>query len=72
MRKPKHDSKAPGCSGACCLRVEDMGVDIGGAGILQEVNFHLHCGRIVALIGPNGAGKSSQMCIRDRAMSARS
>lgn len=59
MRKPKHDSKAPGCSGACCLRVEDMGVDIGGADILQHVNFHLHCGRIVALIGPNGAGKSS-------------
>ena len=59
MRKPKHEIQGAGCAGACCLRVEHLGVDIGGADILRDVNFHLHCGQIVALIGPNGAGKSS-------------
>lgn len=48
-----------GCAGLCCLRVDHLGVDMGGAEILQDVSFHLHCGEIVALIGPNGAGKSS-------------
>ena len=59
MRKPKHEIQGAGCAGACCLRVEHLGVDMGGADILRDVNFHLHCGQIVALIGPNGAGKSS-------------
>lgn len=59
MRKPKHEIQGAGCAGACCLRVEHLGVDMGGADILRDVSFHLHCGQIVALIGPNGAGKSS-------------
>ena len=59
MRKPKHEIQGAGCAGACCLRVERLGVDMGGADILRDVSFHLHCGQIVALIGPNGAGKSS-------------
>lgn len=55
-----HRHKAgPGCSGTCCLNIQELGVDIGGEEILQHVSFHLHCGEIVALIGPNGAGKSS-------------
>jgi zinc transport system ATP-binding protein len=32
---------------------------MGSDQILHNVNFHLHCGELVALIGPNGAGKSS-------------
>lgn len=59
MRKPKHEIQGAGCAGACCLRVERLGVDMGGTDILRDVSFHLHCGQIVALIGPNGAGKSS-------------
>ncbi|MBU5434573.1 metal ABC transporter ATP-binding protein [Pseudoflavonifractor sp. MSJ-37] len=57
MSVQKH--QGAGCAGACCLKLEGMGVDIGGAPILHDVSFHLHCGEIVALIGPNGAGKSS-------------
>ena len=59
MRIQKHKDAGAGCTGACCLKIEGLGVDIGGDAILRDVNFHLHCGEIVALIGPNGAGKSS-------------
>ena len=47
------------CGDACCLRVQDLKVTIGGATILSDVNMHVHCGQLVAVIGPNGAGKST-------------
>lgn len=47
------------CGDACCLRVQNLNVRIGGDKILQNVNMHVHCGQMVALIGPNGAGKST-------------
>ena len=47
------------CGDSCCLRVENLSVKIGDSSILQNVNFHLHCGQLMALIGPNGAGKST-------------
>ena len=47
------------CEHACCLKIEDLSVKIGGEAILTDVNLHMHCGQIVALIGPNGAGKST-------------
>lgn len=48
-----------GCGHSCCLRIEDLGVTIGGSTILQDINIHAHCGEMIALIGPNGAGKST-------------
>lgn len=59
MKFPKHDQSAPGCSGTCCLRIDNLSVKLEEDTILQNITFHLHCGEIVALIGPNGAGKSS-------------
>ena len=47
------------CGDSCCLRVQNLSVKIGDNTILQNVNFHLHCGQLMALIGPNGAGKST-------------
>lgn len=47
------------CGDSCCLRVQNLSVEIGGDKILQDVNLHVHCGEMVALIGPNGAGKST-------------
>ena len=47
------------CGHCCCLRVENLNVEIGENSILKDVNLHVHCGQMVALIGPNGAGKST-------------
>lgn len=56
MRTSLHGS---GCGDSCCLRVQDLSVQIGNDHILKNVNLHVHCGELVALIGPNGAGKST-------------
>lgn len=59
MRPDKHHGNQAGCHGACCLRVENLSIKLGSDVILHDVNFHMHCGELIALIGPNGAGKSS-------------
>ena len=48
-----------GCGDACCLRIQNLNIQIGNDKILENVNMHVHCGEMVALIGPNGAGKST-------------
>lgn len=47
------------CSHSCCLRIQNLSVQIGAETILKDVNMHMHCGEMIALIGPNGAGKST-------------
>ncbi len=47
------------CSHSCCLRIQNLSVQIGTETILKDVNMHIHCSELVALIGPNGAGKST-------------
>lgn len=47
------------CHHSCCLRIQDLSVQIGSDNILNDINMHVHCGEMVALIGPNGAGKST-------------
>ena len=56
MRKAVHGGA---CGDACCLRVQNLTVDIGSDRVLDNLNMHIHCGQLVALIGPNGAGKST-------------
>lgn len=41
------------------LRVEGLGLQIGGATILKDVNLDIPEGAIVGVIGPNGAGKTT-------------
>ena len=48
-----------GCDSACCLRLTNVGIAIGGQPIVKDVTMHIHCGEMVALIRPNGAGKST-------------
>lgn len=55
MSVRKHDNLfGSGCDRSCCLKVAHLGVSMGDQVILEDVNFHLHCGEITALIGPNG------------------
>ena len=56
MRRINHGGS---CGDSCCLRIQDLSVQIGSDRILRDVNLHIHCGQMVALIGPNGAGKST-------------
>lgn len=56
MKTSLHGS---GCGDSCCLKVQNLSVQIGSDHILKDVNLHVHCGELVALIGPNGAGKST-------------
>lgn len=45
--------------GLHCIKVNHMGVSLGGQVILEDINLHIHCGSINAIIGKNGAGKST-------------
>jgi len=56
MRASNHGSS---CGDSCCLKLQNVSVQIGKDSILKDVTMHVHCGEMVALIGPNGAGKST-------------
>ena len=45
--------------GACCTKLLNFGVKLGGNVILENINLHMHCGELTALIGPNGCGKTT-------------
>jgi branched-chain amino acid transport system ATP-binding protein len=41
------------------LRIEGLGLQIGGATILKDVELEVQPGTLVGVIGPNGAGKTT-------------
>lgn len=45
--------------GLHCIKINHLGVTIGGQEILADINLHIHCGTLNAVIGKNGAGKST-------------
>lgn len=45
--------------GLHCIKVNHLGVQMGEQVILEDINFHIHCGTLTAIIGKNGAGKST-------------
>lgn len=45
--------------GLHCIKVNHLGVTLGGQEILKDINLHIHCGSLNAIIGRNGAGKST-------------
>ncbi len=41
------------------LEVRGLSVEVGGKGVLHDVNMQVRAGQTVALFGPNGSGKTS-------------
>jgi zinc transport system ATP-binding protein len=41
------------------LEIKNLSINLGGIDVLENINFSLEKGEIVALVGPNGAGKST-------------
>jgi len=45
--------------GLHCIKASNITVRKGRQVIIENINLHIHCGKITALIGRNGAGKST-------------
>ncbi len=45
--------------GLHCIQMKGISVKDGNRAIIENINLHIHCGKITALIGRNGAGKST-------------
>lgn len=45
--------------GLHCLQMKNISVHDGAQTIIEDVNLHIHCGKITVVIGKNGAGKST-------------
>lgn len=45
--------------GLHCIKINHLGVTLGGQEILRDINLHIHCGSLNVVIGRNGAGKST-------------
>ena len=56
--KDKCDTRNGAC-GFHCIKVNNLGVKIGPQTILDNINLHIHCGKLTAIIGKNGTGKST-------------
>jgi ABC-type Mn2+/Zn2+ transport system ATPase subunit len=48
-----------GPCGLHCIKINHIGVTIGEQVIIEDVNLHIHCGKLTFIIGKNGAGKST-------------
>ena len=46
-------------AGSSVLTTRDLGLDIGGATIVADVDLEVPAGEFLGIIGPNGAGKTS-------------
>ncbi len=55
MKKSRNQSAC----GLHCIRMNGITVRDGNQTIIENINLHIHCGKITALIGKNGGGKST-------------
>lgn len=45
--------------GLHCIKIKNISVRDGAQTIINDINLHIHCGKITVVIGRNGAGKST-------------
>jgi putative ABC transport system ATP-binding protein len=53
-------------SGPVILRSEHLGRAVGDKTLVQEVNFEVRIGEVLAIVGPSGSGKSSLLRLLNR------
>lgn len=61
-RKGKDTGIASGQEAACglhCIQIKDISVRDGNHIIIENINLHIHCGKLTVVIGKNGAGKTT-------------
>ncbi|HWT27296.1 MAG TPA: metal ABC transporter ATP-binding protein [Mobilitalea sp.] len=54
----EHENHEAAC-GFHCIQMKNIGVKDGAQTIIENINLHIHCGKITVIIGKNGAGKST-------------
>ncbi len=62
MKKHRSKEAAAGQECACglhCIRMRNISVRHGDQTIIENINLHIHCGKLTVIIGRNGAGKST-------------
>lgn len=60
--KEKNNSNLNHENSACglhCIKIKDISVRAGENTIIDNVNLHIHCGKLTVIIGRNGAGKTT-------------
>jgi zinc transport system ATP-binding protein len=45
--------------GLHCIKINNISVRADDQSIIENVNLHIHCGKVTAIIGRNGAGKTT-------------
>lgn len=45
--------------GLHCIKMKNISVKDGDQVLIENINLHIHCGKITVIIGRNGAGKST-------------
>lgn len=45
--------------GLHCIQIKNISVRDGSQTIIENINLHIHCGKLTVIIGKNGAGKST-------------
>lgn len=42
-----------------CIKIKNLSVRAGDDTIIENINMHIHCGKLTVIIGRNGAGKTT-------------
>lgn len=58
-RKIKSVKFKEAACGFHCIKINNFSVKVGEQTIIENINLHIHCGKVTAIIGRNGAGKST-------------
>lgn len=58
-RKNTEPMQQEAACGLHCIQIKDISVRKGNETILQDINLHIHCGKLTVIIGKNGAGKTT-------------